>query len=243
MSKTGQKRKKMTTSRQRSTDALRHAMPLSEGLASTVLEGCVTRVLPPQTPLQHVGDEPGGLWGLAEGAVAVEMAPGSRTPQKSFILQPPLWIGAGSLLSGRPRAVGLTTTRRSTVLLLPALRFRSLAEAHPELWRWVAIMEHGTSLIALAMADALMTREASDRVLAVLRCLCLHNAPRATAEGAAPPPQTVDLDLTQAELAVMANVSRSVLSPILQHLAAAGVLDLRRNRMRVTFAAGVGQGS
>jgi CRP-like cAMP-binding protein len=101
-------------------------------------------------------------------------------------------------------------------------------------------MEHGTSLIALAMADALMTRGSGERVLAVLRCLCLHNVPRASIDGEGPHAHSVDLDLTQAELAAMANVSRSALSPILQQLAAIGVLDLRRNRMHVTFPVGSG---
>jgi CRP-like cAMP-binding protein len=219
-------------------EALLRLIPLNADLSSKIIDACVTRHLPAQTPLQHVGDEPGGLWGLADGALSVEIAPGTRSPQKSFILQPPLRIGAGSLLSSTQRVVGLTTTRASKVVNLPASRFRSLAAAQPEIWKWVAETEHKNALIALAMADALMTRGSKNRVLAVLRCLCLHNASQPLASGAETPDHCVDLDLTQAEFAEIANISRSALNPVLQQLSTAGILELRRNQMRVTFPTG-----
>ncbi|MEQ8696965.1 MAG: hypothetical protein RLT05_10455, partial [Bauldia litoralis] len=84
---------------------------LSAALAGRILRACSVRNLPARTYLQHVDDDPGGMWGLAEGALSVEFAPGTRDPNMGYILLPPVWVAEGGVVSGIRRMVGLSTTR------------------------------------------------------------------------------------------------------------------------------------
>jgi len=191
---------------------------LSERLADRILQACSVHDIPERTYLQHVADHPGGMWCLSEGALSVEMAPGVRDPQMSYLLLPPVWVGEGGIIVDAPRSVGLSTTRRSVLLHLPAQRFFDIAKEEPTIWRWVAKVQKLNFERSMRMTDALMVRSSEARVSAVLlqlggRLGAQANTPRV-------------LDITQAQLAAIANLSRSVLSPVLQTLASRGAIEL-----------------
>ena len=176
---------------------------------------------------QHVGDEPGGLWGIADGALALEVAPGRGAPEASFLLHAGAWCGEGGVIAGIPRIVGLKTTRRSVLLHMPHRRFFEIAREIPDAWRWVAGLSLGNTQRAIALADALMIRDSATRSATVIACLTGARGPGPVA----PPP--IELDLTQAELARIANVSRSVLNPTLRDLSARTLIETRRNMVVV----------
>jgi CRP/FNR family transcriptional regulator, cyclic AMP receptor protein len=190
----------------------------SPSLAARILRSCSINEIPEGSYLQRVADDPGGLWGLVEGALSVEMAPGTRDPQMSYLLLPPVWVGEGGVITGAPRSVGLSTTRRSVLLHLPMQRFFDIAKDDPLIWRWVANVQKLNFERSIGLTDALMVRSSEARVSAVLLHLGGRLGPLADA------PRV--LDITQGQLAAIANVSRSVLSPILQALAAKGTIEL-----------------
>jgi CRP/FNR family transcriptional regulator, cyclic AMP receptor protein len=187
-------------------------------LVDRILRSCSVRDVPARTPIQQVAEDPGGLWCLAGGALAVELAPGSRDPQVSYFLLPPVWVGEGGVIANAPRSIGLSTTRRSDLLHLPAHRFVAIAKEEPLIWRWVAKVQKQNFERAMRMVDALMVRRSEARVSAVLLQLGGWTGPRAD--------EPRILDITQDQLAAIANVSRSVLSPILQALSAKGTIEL-----------------
>lgn len=195
-------------------------------LADLILRSCSVRDVPARTPVQHVAEDPGGLWCLAEGALALEMAPGTRDPQMSYLLLPPVWVGEGGVIADAPRSVGLSTTRRSVMLHLPAYRFFTIAEDEPLIWRWVAKVQKQNFERAMRMVDALMNRSSEARVAAVLMQLGGRLGQDALA------PRV--LDITQAQLAGIANISRSVLSPILKTLALNGTIKLGHSTITIT---------
>ena len=141
---------------------------ISPELADRILRSCSVQDIPERTYLHHVADEPGGLWGLAEGALSVEMAPGARDPQMSYLLLPPVWVGEGGVISGAPRLIGLWTTRRSVLLHLPMQRFFDIAKDDPLIWQWVAKIQKQNFERAIGLTDALMMRSSEARVSAVL---------------------------------------------------------------------------
>lgn len=195
-----------------------HADGISLELADRILWSCSVHDVPEGTYVQHVADDPGGLWCLVEGSLSVEMAPGAREPQMSYLLLAPVWVGEGGVIVETPRTIGLSTTCKSVLLHLPMRRFFDIAQAEPLIWRWVAKVQKHNFERAIRMTDALMVRSSEARVAAVLMQLGGRIGPDADM------PRV--LDLTQAQLAAIANVSRSVLSPILQALAAGGILEL-----------------
>jgi CRP-like cAMP-binding protein len=195
-----------------------HDATISAALSDRILRACSVHHVPAQTYLQHVADEPGGMWGLAEGALAVEFAPGTRDPQMGYLLLPPVWAGEGGVVTGARRMVGLSTTRKSVLLHLPAQHFASIARDEPLIWRWVSREQNKNFERALGMVDALMVRNSEARVAAVLLLLggrlgSQANAPRV-------------LDITQTDLAAIANLSRTVLNQALRSLASKGAIEL-----------------
>ncbi len=191
---------------------------ISDSLADRIVRSCLAHDVPARSYLHHVADDPGGMWCLVEGALSVEFAFGMREPQTSYILLPPAWVGEGGVITGAQRMVGLSTTRRSLLLHLPMHQFFSIARDEPLIWQWVAKEQNQNIARAMGMVDALMVRSSEARVKAVLaqlggRAGNQANAPRV-------------LDATQAQLAAMANVSRTVLSPILKTLALKGAIEL-----------------
>jgi CRP-like cAMP-binding protein len=201
---------------------------LSPALADRILGACTVRDIPARTYLYHIADDPRGMWGLAEGALSVEFAPGLRDPQLSFLLVPPVWLGEGGLIAGTPRSVGVSTTRRSVLLYLPAQQFFDILQDEPLIWRWIAEVQKKNFERALGMVDALMVRRSDERVAAVLvqlGGLLGHHAalPR-------------ELDITQTELAAIANVSRTVLSPVLKTLASKNAVRLGHRTITIIDA-------
>lgn len=96
------------------------------------------------------------------------MAPGARDPQMSYLLLPPVWVGEGGVIVDAPRSIGLSTTRKSLMLHLPAHRFFAIAQDEPLIWRWVAKVQKQNFERAMRMVDALMNRSSEARIAAVL---------------------------------------------------------------------------
>ena len=195
-----------------------HDATIPVALSDRILRACSVHEFQAQTYLQHVADEPGGMWGLSEGALAVEFAPGTRDPQTGYLLLPPVWVGEGGVVSGVRRMVGLSTTRRSVLLHLPARHFAGIARDEPLIWRWVSREQNKNFERALGMVDALMVRSSEARVAAVLAQLGGRLGHDATT------PRV--LDITQSRLAAITNVSRTVLSAALKTLEAKGVIKI-----------------
>ena len=126
---------------------------LSPAVADLILQSCSMLDVPARTYLQHIADDPGGLWCLVEGSLSVEMAPGTRDPQMSYLLLPPVWLGEGGIIVGAPRSIGVSSTRRSVVLHLPVDRFLHIARDEPSIWRWVAKVQKENFERAMGMVD------------------------------------------------------------------------------------------
>ena len=186
--------------------------------------------------LYAMGDEAAFLYGLAEGALAAEAAPRPGTdrsgepaaPGKLCLLHPGSWVSQVSTLDGRRFVTGVCATRPSALIAIPASAVRRMADEDPALWRWLLDGQTVLAERVLGIATDLMIRDSRGRTIAILLRLADHDGETT--------PDDAALDLTQDELASMVNLSRSVLSPILQQLQREGLISLGRGAISILDA-------
>ena len=181
-----------------------------------VLAKCRVRSFERGDPVYKLDDPSGGLFGLASGRVALEIAPGMRSPYIAHFMRPGMWFGAAALLTGERRRVGIIATRPSVVLHLLASDFMELASDDPQAWRWLSLILLLNSNLAMSVCDDLMIRDPKERATAILLRLA------GCATNGSEPVEPLELDLTHEELAVMTNLSRSTVGALLRTYEAQG---------------------
>ena len=182
--------------------------------------------------IYRAGDPAGGIYGLIEGGVGVELSPDDRAPYIGTFARPGFWIGEGSVLTRGPRLIGIRATRDSVLAYLPLAQWDAIVRSDPEAWRWAALLALRSALLALAVADALMIPGAAERLAAILLVLSGQGAP---GDAAAP----VTIDVSQDMLARMANLSRSSTGRLLQAFEASGLIESAYRQIRVIDQGGL----
>lgn len=201
---------------------------MAEPLRTALLGVARLKRCAPLERLYAVGGEPGGLYGLVEGCLAIEAAQSELAPHKGFLVHPGVWIGEGPVAGLEWRLTGAWATRPSTVLHVEIAAFRRLAAQEPELWRHLALLaleNHGRTI---GLAQDLMRRGSRDRFLAVLA--------RLAGLREAFPPAPAAVDATQGEMAAIANLSRGVVSTLLLEMEHEGLVRLRRAGVEIVDA-------
>jgi CRP-like cAMP-binding protein len=164
----------------------------------------------------HIEDEPGGMYGLAAGAIGVLTGEGGRAPRLAHVARPGAWLGHGPLMAGGRRVLGLRAMEPTVALLVPLAALQALARDSAEATRAFAVLVNANmGVLTTAVSDLLIPR-ADRRIAAVLL--------RVTGPG--PTPRA----LSQADLGEMANASRQLVNRTLLGFAARGwvALDYRR---------------
>jgi CRP/FNR family cyclic AMP-dependent transcriptional regulator len=182
-----------------------------------ILAKCRVRSIDRGEAVYRLDDPPGGLFGLSSGAVALEIAPGLRSPYIAHFIRPGMWFGAAALLTGQRRRVGVIATRPSVVLHLSSADFIAVASQTPEAWRWLALIVLLNNDLAISVCDDLMIRNPKERATAILLRLAGCRTPGAMALGT-----SLQLDLTHEELATMTNLSRTTIGTLLRAYETAG---------------------
>lgn len=227
----------MAQARPRELDALATAGWLAETPApfrDAVLDRCLLRRFLRGDAIYRAGDPPGGLYGLIRGGVGVELSPSDRAPFIGSFARPGFWIGEGSLLTRGPRFIGIRATRDSLLAYLPLSQWDAIVQGDPAAWRWIAHLALRNELTALAVAEALMIPGATQRLAAVLLLLCGQS--RAQGEAGA---VEVEVEISQDDLARMANLSRSSTGRILQAFEADGLVTGGYRQLRIVDCEGL----
>jgi CRP-like cAMP-binding protein len=178
--------------------------------------------------LFNVGDPAGRMYGLISGCVAAEAAQSDREPQMAMLLHAVTWFGYALLAGRTSRLVGIRATRPSTLLAIEPEAFRRIAERDPEIWRDICALSDGHLGNVIGLAEELMLRGSRDRLAAILvRLAGLRNDD---------PPDPPVIDATQAEIAAIANLSRSVVSDLLPKMEREGLVSLGRASVKILDA-------
>lgn len=201
-----------------------------EAFRGAVLGRCTPKRYGRGDLLYRAGDPPGGLYGLIEGGVGIELSPDDREPYFGIFARPGFWIGEGSVLTRGPRFIGVRATRESLLAHLPLTQWDAVVQADPEAWRWFAHLCLRNTLLAVAVADALMIPGATERLAAVLVILAGLGEPAAAG---------ASIGISHDALARMANLSRSSTGRILQAFEADGLVACGYREIRIVDPGGL----
>ena len=203
--------------------------------ADTVLSNCRLLILEKGSTVYRVGEPPDGLYGLAKGACAMDMAPNEIGPNPLHIARPGTWFGEAALLHARDRVrlVSVIATRPSHCLYLPNSEWEHIAESDPNAWRWLGVLAAIHFRNTLGALDDLAIRKPRQRIAAIL--LRLANARLA---GNALDPTPV-LDLTQKDLAQLSNLSRAALGDHLEEMRRDGLIESSYGQVTILDTVGL----
>jgi CRP-like cAMP-binding protein len=161
---------------------------------------------------------------VAHGCIAAEVAITIGSASKAMLLYPGSWFAEGPTTLTE-RAVGFFATRPSSVLLVDHLDVRRIAAVHPDLWRFIAILNLENHRRTMGLAHDLMIRGGRRRFAALL-------ARMAGLREEVVPNRPV-IDATQAEIGEMVNLSRSVVSTLLKEMERKGLIRLAWGNIEV----------
>jgi CRP/FNR family transcriptional regulator, cyclic AMP receptor protein len=195
-----------------------------------VLEKSVLQTFDAGTPIYETGDTSGSMYGLVSGGVQVSLATGEQGPYFAHFFAPGEWFGEGPIISGRPRMAGMTASRRTEALCLSMTSMEEILAEQPMAWRLFALLALLKLETAIAAVDDLMIRDSFKRFVAVL--LRLGNRRRAIPAYAPP----INVDVSQTDLAHMANVTRSTANLFLRRLEGQGYLQQGYRRIVIVSA-------
>ena len=203
--------------------------------ANNVLSRCRLFVLERGSTVYRVGEPPDGLYGLAKGTCAMDMAPNESGPNPLHIARPGTWFGESALFPHRDRLrlVTIIATRPTHCLHLPTAEWEQIAENDPSAWRWLGLLSAIHFRNTLGALDDLAIRRPRQRIAAIL--LRLANA--RLADNALDP--TPVLDVTQKDLAQLSNLSRAALGDHLEEMRRNGLIESSYGQVTILDTAGL----
>jgi CRP-like cAMP-binding protein len=193
-----------------------------EPFRALVLSRCKLRTAAPGEALYHVGDEAGGLYGIARGQVGVHGAPQGGSQTLFHVVGPGFWTGEFTTLTGKGRLISLIARTPAQVVRLHRADFQRIAEADPQAWRHFSLLTVHNTLRAIRIIDALRREDATDRLAATLLNLAREQ-----------PDSPLVLRLSQDDLGALARLSRGSVNAALARLEGAGLL--RRDYGAITL--------
>lgn len=164
----------------------------------------------------HRGD-PAEHWvGMGRGSMKLCTTSASGKPV-TFMGQAFSWVGEVELIQDRPRVCDAVALSDAVIIKLPKAAFFHLLDTNPAFNRFVMrlMSERVTQSMALTLSDRTL-----DPVAKVAQSLASLFSPSAF------PPRSLELQVSQAELAIYCNMSRPRLNAALQQLEAEGLLAL-----------------
>ena len=201
--------------------------------AEVVLGKTRIQVLEAGDPLFHPGDQSTGIFGLLFGAVAVSFVVPEFGPSVSHILQPGAWFGEMAYVR-KPHAIGAHATRPTRAVFLAARDIEALVAEEPRRWTEFTQLAILNAQLAMGTVYDLMLRDPLHRCAATLLRLAglRHGPPLAVSV-------PVELDITQADLAHMTNLSRNSVGAILRVLREKRCVDMDYGQLHITDPMGL----
>ena len=195
--------------------------------AESLLQRSRVQVLEAGEPLFHPTDPSSGLYGVLSGGLGVSFVVPEFGPTLAHLMLPGSWLGETALVRGA-RTVGVHATRMSRVVLLATREIDAIVAQDPRRWPAFALLAVINGQLAMGAAYDLMLRDARQRCAATLLRLggFRHNVPR--------PSMPVELDITQADLAHMTNLSRNSIGAILRLFRAQNCIDIDYGQLVIT---------
>jgi len=198
-----------------------------EKLRSQIVDACTTRSVKKRDFLWHFGDGVDGLYLILSGCLRVETSESQHGPSMLTIFHQGSWVGEAEVLGGTRRITAMSALRNCALLFLPRSDLMAFSRQYPEVWRGLGYLATEHMYLAIASLYDMMIRSSPARVAAVLLRICGIRVP------AFPGITATDLDVTQTELAQLCNLSRSVVSTVLDDFEKRGLIRTRYGRVQI----------
>ncbi|MFD0979989.1 Crp/Fnr family transcriptional regulator [Tropicimonas aquimaris] len=196
-------------------------------LAKRLRVASARRKCPSGTVFWSYGDKPDGLYGLISGSVRMDTIWSHHGPSMLSTFHAGAWLGEAEFLADSPRITSMSALRACEYLFIGAKTIETIVRERPELWRGIGLLAFEHLSLAVAALDDAMIRSSKARLAAVLVRLC--GARLGTAEDTV----SLEIDVTQSDLAQMANLSRSVVGGHLEEMERNGIIRRSYGRMSV----------
>jgi CRP-like cAMP-binding protein len=116
-----------------------------------IMASAVWRHIEPKSVVFLAGDEPDGLYGLAEGAVDLSVPIMGSEPVSISRGDPGFWIGEAAILAGTRRAVSVSAILPSTLVFVPRKKLLVKLRQHPEWWQPFYELSHANTTLAITL--------------------------------------------------------------------------------------------
>lgn len=193
---------------------------LDRSVLDALAAGCVQRTYARDQVLWYQGDAGDRLVVIAAGLVKVVVLSANGDQMVLATVGPPSTLGELAIVDHGPRSASVVAVEKTTVLMIERAVLLELIRTHPPLLD-ALLASIGSLLRRLTeQASDLVFLDLGGRVAKLLIRLAEQQS------GAAIGPVTLDLALTQTDLAHMVGASRPAVNRILQGLSARGLLNV-----------------
>jgi CRP-like cAMP-binding protein len=203
------------------------------GLRTTFLSQCELRKLSRGDYAYQAGDQTNGLWGVVSGGFAFSIAPHERGPHMAHVFRPGFWFGEAEFLAGTARRYDVRATREAHCLWMSDKKLSALLEREARLFRFLGSLCSDHLFLAVGAVDDMTIRNSRARVAAIL--LRLANV-RLQDQPTDPTPE---LDITQEDLALLANLPRTSVTAYLGELEGQDLIQRSYGAVRLINPAGL----
>lgn len=168
----------------------------------------------------HVDDEPGGIFGVAEGSFGV-LVPSGGEVAICHLMRAGAWFGGGPILTAGRRTLSFRAVEASQALFVSLAELQAIGARQPELYRRLgALSEHIMNSIAARVVGDLLIPSGEQRIAAVLARL------------AGQPPAAIPL--SQQVIGQISNSSRDRVNRTLRRFEESGWVELGYQAVLVT---------
>lgn len=184
-----------------------------------LLSRCRLQVLKKGAIVYRIGERPDGIYGVASGQLAVEIAPNEQGPHIIHLFRPGAWFGEAALFGDETRLVSVSATRTSHCLFLPRFDLEEIAKAYPDTWRRLGQILVLDLQLAFGALDDLTLKHPDQRIAAILlrlagiRSIDHHDDP------------TPEIDVTHKDIAEISCLARSTVASHLDEMQVAGLIS------------------
>lgn len=201
---------------------------LPDPLQTQLLDGATMRSVAAGERVVARDQEPSGLFAVVDGAMRMSGDAQTGRAPLHMIVEPPSWFGVLTLIDGVAHPFNVTAEVASELVHVPRHTHDAILAAEPRYWREFArLVAHRLRLAMTALEDTVQHAP----LIRVARRLALMIGGYGDRTQ-----QRRSLKLSQAQLAMMVNVSRQTVNQLLKELEALGLVKLAYGEIEIVDA-------
>jgi CRP-like cAMP-binding protein len=133
-----------------------------------IMASAIWRHIGPDGVVYLAGDEPDGLYGVAEGAVDLSVPIMGSESVSISRGEPGFWIGEAAILAGTRRAVSVCAILPSTLVFLPRNALVLKLRQRPEWWQPFYELSHANTTLAINLLAEVLALSPRARIARLL---------------------------------------------------------------------------